>query len=123
MKERMIAVGGYLLAAIASVAVLVAVSVLSVADNSGAKKVQCIKVIGGAGRRYASVGDVVIVSVKKAIPRGKVKKGDRIKFFTTNKDYEKDSIDCTNIVNHIDIICSTSNAGMAGWCIHLIDYH
>lgn len=49
---------------------------LDVADNSGARKVQCIKVIGGAGRRYASVGDVVIVSVKKAIPRGKVKKGD-----------------------------------------------
>ncbi|MGN1063557.1 MAG: 50S ribosomal protein L14 [Alphaproteobacteria bacterium] len=49
---------------------------LEVADNSGARKVQCIKVIGGAGRRYASVGDVVIVSVKKAIPRGKVKKGD-----------------------------------------------
>ena len=51
---------------------------LDVADNSGARKVQCIKVIGGAGRRYASVGDVVIVSVKKAIPRGKVKKGDLI---------------------------------------------
>lgn len=49
---------------------------LEVADNSGARKVQCIKVIGGAGRRYASVGDIIIVSVKKAIPRGKVKKGD-----------------------------------------------
>ena len=49
---------------------------LDVADNSGARKVQCIKVIGGAGRRYASVGDVIIVSVKKAIPRGKVKQGD-----------------------------------------------
>ena len=49
---------------------------LDVADNSGARKVQCIKVIGGAGRRYASVGDVIIVSVKKAIPKGKVKQGD-----------------------------------------------
>ncbi len=49
---------------------------LDVADNSGARKVQCIKVIGGAGRRYASVGDVIIVSVKKAIPNGKVKQGD-----------------------------------------------
>ncbi len=49
---------------------------LDVADNSGARKVQCIKVIGGAGRRYASVGDVIIVSVKKANPRGKVKQGD-----------------------------------------------
>ena len=47
-----------------------------VADNSGARQVQCIKVIGGAGRRYASVGDVIIVSVKKAIPKGKVKQGD-----------------------------------------------
>lgn len=51
-------------------------SCLEVADNSGARKVQCIKVIGGAGRRYASVGDIIVVSVKKAIPRGKVKKGD-----------------------------------------------
>lgn len=49
---------------------------LEVADNSGARKVQCIKVIGGSKRKVASVGDVVIVSVKKAIPRGKVKKGD-----------------------------------------------
>ena len=49
---------------------------LDVADNSGARKVQCIKVIGGAGRRYASVGDVIIVSVKKAIPKEKVKQGD-----------------------------------------------
>lgn len=51
-------------------------SCLEVADNSGARKVQCIKVLGGAGRRYASVGDIIVVSVKKAIPRGKVKKGD-----------------------------------------------
>ncbi|MCG7898885.1 MAG: 50S ribosomal protein L14 [Candidatus Thiodiazotropha lotti] len=49
---------------------------LSVADNSGAKRVQCIKVLGGSHRRYAGVGDIVKVSVKDAIPRGKVKKGD-----------------------------------------------
>lgn len=49
---------------------------LSVADNSGAKKVQCIKVLGGSHRRYAGIGDVIKVSVKDAIPRGKVKKGD-----------------------------------------------
>ena len=49
---------------------------LEVADNSGAKRVMCIKVLGGAGRRYASVGDVIVVSVKEAIPRGRVKKGD-----------------------------------------------
>ncbi|AAK23239.1 50S ribosomal protein L14 [Caulobacter vibrioides] len=49
---------------------------LEVADNSGARRVMCIKVLGGAGRRYASVGDVIVVSVKEAIPRGRVKKGD-----------------------------------------------
>ncbi|GAB6051395.1 50S ribosomal protein L14 [Magnetospira thiophila] len=49
---------------------------LEVADNSGARRVQCIKVLGGAKRRFASVGDVIVVSVKEAIPRGRVKKGD-----------------------------------------------
>ena len=49
---------------------------LEVADNSGAKKVQCIKVLGGSKRRTAGVGDVIVVSVKEAVPRGKVKKGD-----------------------------------------------
>ena len=49
---------------------------LKVADNSGAKLIQCIKVIGGTGRRYAHVGDVIKVSVKDAIPRGKVRKGE-----------------------------------------------
>ncbi len=48
---------------------------LDVADNSGAKRVQCIKVLGGAKRRYASVGDIIVVSVKEAAPRGRVKKG------------------------------------------------
>ena len=47
---------------------------LDVADNSGAKKFQCIKVLGGAKRKYASVGDIIVVSVKDAIPRGRVKK-------------------------------------------------
>jgi large subunit ribosomal protein L14 len=51
-------------------------SVLEVADNSGARKVACIKVLGGSHRRYANIGDVVKVSVKDAIPRGKVKKGE-----------------------------------------------
>ncbi len=50
-------------------------SYLDVADNSGARKVMCIKVLGGSHRRYASVGDVIKVTVKEAIPRGKVKKG------------------------------------------------
>lgn len=51
-------------------------SILQVADNSGARKVLCIKVLGGSKRRYASIGDVIKVSIKEAIPRGKVKKGE-----------------------------------------------
>jgi large subunit ribosomal protein L14 len=50
-------------------------SVLDVADNSGAKKVMCLKVLGGSKRKYASVGDVIVVSIKDAMPNGKVKKG------------------------------------------------
>lgn len=51
-------------------------TVLDVADNSGARRVQCIKVLGGSHRRYARIGDIVKVSVKEAIPRGRVKKGE-----------------------------------------------
>ena len=54
-------------------------SKLDVADNSGAKTVQCIKVLGGSKRRTASVGDIIVVSVKEAIPRGRVKKGEVLK--------------------------------------------
>jgi large subunit ribosomal protein L14 len=49
---------------------------LEVADNSGAKRVMCIKVLGGSKRRYATVGDIIVVSIKEAMPRGRVKKGD-----------------------------------------------
>lgn len=49
---------------------------LEVADNSGARRVQCIRILGGSKRRWASVGDVIVVTVKEAIPRGRVKKGD-----------------------------------------------
>jgi large subunit ribosomal protein L14 len=51
-------------------------TVLDVADNSGAKKVMCIKVLGGSKRKYASIGDVIVVSIREAIPQAKVKKGD-----------------------------------------------
>jgi large subunit ribosomal protein L14 len=54
-------------------------SMLDVADNSGAKRVQCIKVLGGSHRRYAGIGDVIKITVKEAIPRGKVKKGQVLK--------------------------------------------
>ena len=64
---------------------------LEVADNSGARRVQCIKVLGGSRRKYASVGDVIIVSVKDAIPRGRVKKGDvhRAVIVRTKKDVRR----------------------------------
>ncbi len=64
---------------------------LAVADNSGARRVQCIKVLGGSKRKYASVGDVVVVSVKEAIPRGRVKKGEilRAVIVRTAKDIRR----------------------------------
>lgn len=55
---------------------IIAETNLDVADNSGARRVQCIKVLGGSKRKHASVGDIIVVSVKEAIPRGRVKKGD-----------------------------------------------
>ena len=65
---------------------------LEVADNSGARKVQCIKVLGGSGRKSAGVGDVIVVSVKEAIPRGRVKKGDvyRAVIVRTSKEIRRD---------------------------------
>jgi large subunit ribosomal protein L14 len=54
-------------------------TVLDVADNSGAKKVMCIKVLGGSKRKYASVGDIIVVSIREAMPNSKVKKGDVMK--------------------------------------------
>src|SRR3546814_3643855 len=66
-------------------------SQLEVADNSGAKRVQCIKVLGGSKRRVAGVGDVIVVSIKEAQPRGKVKKGDvhRAVIVRTAKDVRR----------------------------------
>ncbi len=65
---------------------------LDVADNSGARRVQCIKVLGGSKRKYASVGDIIVVSVKEAIPRGRVKKGDvrRAVVVRTAKEVRRD---------------------------------
>ncbi|NUQ81673.1 MAG: 50S ribosomal protein L14 [Bacteroidetes bacterium] len=64
---------------------------LAVADNSGAKKVQCIRVLGGSDRRYAAVGDLIVVSVKSAIPGGTVKKGDVSKavIVRTKKEFRR----------------------------------
>ena len=64
---------------------------LFVADNSGARKIQCIKVLGGSKRRFASIGDIVVVSIKDVIPRGKVKKGEVFKavIVRTKKDFSR----------------------------------
>ena len=64
---------------------------LVAADNSGAKKIRCIRVLGGSGRRYASVGDIVVVTVKTAIPGGTVKKGEvsRAVIVRTKKEYRR----------------------------------
>ena len=65
---------------------------LDVTDNSGARRIQCIKVLGGSKRRFASVGDLIVVSVKEAIPRGKVKKGEihRAVIVRTAKEIRRD---------------------------------
>ena len=64
---------------------------LFVADNSGAKKIQCIKVLGGSKRRFASIGDIIVVSIKDAIPRAKVKKGEVFKAVVvrTSKEFTR----------------------------------
>ena len=66
---------------------------MNVADNSGAKELMCIKVLGGSKRRYATVGDVIVASVKKAIPNGKVKKGQVVKAVVvrTHKEIHRDN--------------------------------
>jgi large subunit ribosomal protein L14 len=66
---------------------------LNVADNSGAKEIMCIKVLGGSKRRYASVGDIITASVKKAIPNGKVKKGQVVKavIVRTKKEVQREN--------------------------------
>jgi large subunit ribosomal protein L14 len=66
-------------------------SVLDVADNSGAKRVMCIRVLGGTRRRYAALGDVIVVSIKEALPNAKVKKGDVAKAVVvrTKREYQR----------------------------------
>jgi len=66
---------------------------LKVADNSGAKEIMCIKVLGGSKRRYATVGDIIVASVKKALPNGKIKKGQVIKavIVRTKKEVQREN--------------------------------
>ena len=69
---------------------------LFVADNSGARRIQCIKVLGGSKRKSASIGDIIVVSIKDAIPRAKVKKGDVYKavIVRTSKDFQRNDGTC-----------------------------
>ena len=70
---------------------------LEVADNSGARRVQCIKVLGGSKRKVAGIGDIIVVSIKEAIPRGKVKKGDVHKAVIVRTSKELRRVDGTAI--------------------------
>jgi len=84
---------------------------LDVADNSGAKRVQCIKVLGGAKRKYASVGDIIVVSIKEAIPRGKVKKGDVRKavIVRTAKEVRRDAGTAIRFDTNAAVIINNNN--------------
>ena len=84
---------------------------LKVADNSGARKIQCIKVLGGSKRRSASIGDIIVVSIKDAIPRGKVKKGEVYKAIVvrTKKDFNR--ADGTSIRFDKNAAVMLNNAG------------
>lgn len=83
---------------------------LDVADNSGARRVQCIKVLGGSKRKYASVGDVIVVSIKEAIPRGRVKKGDVRKAVVvrTAKEVRRDDGTAIRFDSNAAVILSNS---------------
>ena len=83
---------------------------LDVADNSGARRVQCIKVLGGSKRKYASVGDVIVISVKEAIPRGRVKKGDVRKAVVvrTSKEVRRDDGTAIRFDSNAAVILSNS---------------
>ncbi len=83
---------------------------MDVADNSGAKRVMCIKVLGGSKRRYAHVGDVVIVSVKDAIPRGRVKKGEvrRAVVVRTKKEMSRPSGERIRFDSNACVLISTN---------------
>lgn len=70
-------------------------TILNVADNSGAKKVLCIRVLGGTRKRYATIGDVIVVTVKEAIPNAKVKKGDVMKAVVVRTKKEMKRMDDT----------------------------
>jgi large subunit ribosomal protein L14 len=84
---------------------------LDVADNSGARLLQCIKVLGGSKRKTASVGDVIVVSIKEAIPRGRVKKGDvhRAVIVRTSKEVKRNDGTCIRFDKNAAVLVNNSN--------------
>jgi len=84
---------------------------LDVADNSGARLLQCIKVLGGSKRKTASVGDVIVVSIKEAIPRGRVKKGDvhRAVIVRTSKEVKRNDGTCIRFDRNAAVLVNKSN--------------
>ena len=84
---------------------------LDVADNSGARLLQCIKVLGGSKRKTASVGDVIVVSIKEAIPRGRVKKGDvhRAVIVRTYKEVKRNDGTCIRFDKNAAVLVNKSN--------------
>lgn len=84
---------------------------LTVADNSGAKELYCIKVLGGSKRRYAGIGDVIVVSVKEAIPNAKVKKGDIVKavIVRTRKEISRRDGSMIRFDDNSAVVISASN--------------
>lgn len=84
---------------------------LEVADNSGARRVQCIRILGGSKRRWATVGDVIVVSVKEAIPRGRVKKGDvhRAVIVRTSKEIRRADGTTIRFDRNAAVLLSASN--------------
>ena len=84
---------------------------LEVADNSGARRIQCIKVLGGSKRKFASVGDLIVVSVKEAIPRGKVKKGEihRAVVVRTSKEVRRDDGSAIRFDTNAAVLIDTQN--------------
>ena len=84
---------------------------LGIADNSGARRVQCIKVLGGSGRKIASIGDIIVVSVKEAIPKGRVKKGDvhRAVIVRTSKEVRRNDGTCIRFDKNAAVLVNKSN--------------
>ena len=84
---------------------------LDVADNSGARLLQCIKVLGGSKRKTASVGDVIVVTIKEAIPRGRVKKGDvhRAVIVRTSKEVKRNDGTCIRFDKNAAVLVNKSN--------------